>query len=160
MTVRAFPKHNFAVDVNNAEYTCMLKLTPTVTGYLESVRVRVVNKNWDGTGRAKIRLSYLESDVALAESAWLNYGDVPTYPTNFYLTTVNFDMGDVSIDEGSEYKLCIYQESATAMGDSHFSYVIDHNFPVNTNILGSTDPIANARVSAELFIRNAYNDFN
>ncbi len=160
MSIKAYPKHNFSVEINNDEPTCMLRFTPTVTGYLDSVRVKVINKNWDGSGKCKLRLRSAENGAVIAESAYLDYKDVKTVSDKYYYGLIKFTFVGSPIQSGQNYILCMTQENANQMGaSSFFSYVVDHNFPVNVNIVGDVDPITNMRLSAELFFKGAYNDF-
>jgi hypothetical protein len=159
MSFKAFPKHNFAVDLKNDTPTCMLRFTPTITGDICTVRVKVMTKNWDGTGRSKLRIRTADNDSVVGESEWINYGDVATHIGNYYYGYINFEFSSAPVQEEHDYFLCLTQEDASTMGAAFFTYVLDYNFPVNKNYVGTNNPQENMRLAAEIFFKGDYNDF-
>ena len=160
MSILQYPKHQFIFKLNNNELTDVMKFTPSESGYLKHIRLKVIVKDYDSIlGRSKLIVRAISTGSILDESNWVDYSSVSKATTGkLWHSFIRFDFNELALKDGVQYQLSLYQENAEEISGGYFGYCLDYNFLVNqTSIPNHVRP--NARLSAEIYLLRDYYEF-
>lgn len=162
MTVLAYPKHQFVIEVTDDEVTPIMNFQLSLSGYLKHITVKMINRNYTSlNGRACLLVLANVSGGLVSQSQWVNYSDIAMADSadDYWHTKVRFDFPETGVSEGAYYLLAIYQENYDGLTNEFIGYCLDYNYPVNETSLPN-HPFDNARLAAEIFLLRDYYDFN
>jgi len=159
MSIKGYNKFQYTIEVTNDELTTVMQYTPSFSGYLKHMRVKMIKRNYSGTGRAKICI--VSNGLVVGQSDWVNYADIESAPIadDYWFSYVRFDFPETALLENSVYTIALYQESYTSQEDAFTAYTLDYRFPINESSIPNDVP-ANVVLAAEIYLLRDYYDFD